>query len=352
MSQRVKPFKGPSPVAGLSLIELMVALILGLIVVGGAVNIFVSNRATYRATENLARLQENARVAFELMSRDLREVGGNPCDASLPVVNVLKDPASQWWTDFSNKVFGYDGSTAMTGTPTGSAEGARVAGTDAIELRSGTTGAVTVTSHNPTSAQFKVNTVNHGLNDGDLIAVCDFDHVAITQVTNAQPGINDTVVHNAGSPVAPGNCSKGLGIPADPPQYYVPSPCTTNGIAYTYGPNSRIARLQAVRWYVGNSSGATGGRSLYQVVLRNNGGVLQPTPVEVADGVQDMQLRYLLQGAADFVDASTIADPADWARAIAVEVRLTLVSPERVGTDGQPLTREFAHVVTLRNAVQ
>ena len=55
---------------GLSLVELMVALVLGLLVVGAAIGVFLSNRQTYTATESLGRVQENARVAFELMARD------------------------------------------------------------------------------------------------------------------------------------------------------------------------------------------------------------------------------------------------------------------------------------------
>ena len=67
----------PAPraaVRGLSLIELMIAMMLGLLVVASASAIFLSNRQTYRATEGLGRVQESGRMAFELMARDLREI--------------------------------------------------------------------------------------------------------------------------------------------------------------------------------------------------------------------------------------------------------------------------------------
>ena len=60
-------------VRGLTLVELMIAMMLGLLVVGSATAIFISNRQTYRATEGLGRVQENGRMAFELMARDLRD---------------------------------------------------------------------------------------------------------------------------------------------------------------------------------------------------------------------------------------------------------------------------------------
>ena len=86
---------------GLSLVELMIALMLGLLVLGSASAIFISNRQTYRATEGLGRVQENGRMAFEMMARDLREAGGHPCgnaDRGEPMRmgNLLQNPATRW----------------------------------------------------------------------------------------------------------------------------------------------------------------------------------------------------------------------------------------------------------------
>lgn len=61
---------------GFSLIELMVALVLGLVLIGGVINIFVTNQQAFRTNENLARLQENARISFELTAREIRQAGG------------------------------------------------------------------------------------------------------------------------------------------------------------------------------------------------------------------------------------------------------------------------------------
>jgi len=57
---------------GLSLIELMVAMTLGLLVAGAMVLLFANSKETYILNENLARLQENGRFAMHLISRDLR----------------------------------------------------------------------------------------------------------------------------------------------------------------------------------------------------------------------------------------------------------------------------------------
>lgn len=60
---------------GLSLIELMVALAIGLFLVAGAITIFANSRTTYRALEATARLQESARFALDVVRTDVRMAG-------------------------------------------------------------------------------------------------------------------------------------------------------------------------------------------------------------------------------------------------------------------------------------
>lgn len=57
---------------GMTLIELMVALAIGAFLMIGAITVFMQGRTTFRVTESLARLQENARFALEVMEPDLR----------------------------------------------------------------------------------------------------------------------------------------------------------------------------------------------------------------------------------------------------------------------------------------
>lgn len=57
---------------GLSLLELMVALALGLIVVLGVTRVFLGSQQGYRLQESTGRLQENARFAMDVLSREIR----------------------------------------------------------------------------------------------------------------------------------------------------------------------------------------------------------------------------------------------------------------------------------------
>jgi type IV pilus assembly protein PilW len=66
---------------GMTLIEIMIALLIGAFLLGGVLQIFISSKQTYRMQENLSRLQENGRFAMEFLSRDIRMAGYWDCMA-------------------------------------------------------------------------------------------------------------------------------------------------------------------------------------------------------------------------------------------------------------------------------
>ena len=314
--------------AGLSLVELMIAMVLGLLVTGSAIGVFLSNQQTYRSTESLARIQESARVAFELMAREMREAAGNACSRNLPVANVLNDQ-TQWWAKWQEGLVGYDNGALP----------ASAAGTDAVDLIAGASGSATVTELTKNAAELKVNTNNHGFEDFDILIVCDYTQASIFQATNVNSS-NVTVVHNTGTVGSgPGNCSKALGLP-------LPKACpggdpSSPEVYKLYGPNSQVIKLKASRWYVADNG--RGGRSLYRVQLDKGNNL---PAEEITEGVHDLQIEYLVDGAAQYVAA---AAGLDWSRVTAIRVRLGLQGGGKVGTDGNPLQRRVEHVVNLRN---
>lgn len=57
---------------GMTLIELMVALAIGAFLMLGAITVFMQSRTTFRITESISRLQENARFAIDALEPDIR----------------------------------------------------------------------------------------------------------------------------------------------------------------------------------------------------------------------------------------------------------------------------------------
>lgn len=80
---------------GMSLIELMIAMTLGIFIVLGITTLFVQNKQSYRQDEMLARMQEDARYALNTMVSDIELIG--------------------FWTDVHNPT----NTTAMSGLPAG-----------------------------------------------------------------------------------------------------------------------------------------------------------------------------------------------------------------------------------------
>ncbi len=318
---------------GVSLVELMVGLALGLLVVLAASMVFIGSRQANRTTDGLGRMQETARNAFELMARELRETGGNPCDINLRVANVLNNAqggAPDWWVDWGRVLQGFDGAQAFDGAAVGAGVAQRVAGTDAVMTKFvADLTDLTVTAHNTGAARFTVNANPHRANVGDLLMVCNYRQAALLQAS----AVGADAIDHVESAAASGNCSRGLGVPTD---------CsTTTGNTYAFDAGAKLGRLVAVGWYVGNNGRAeTGGRSLYRVT--RNGAE------EVAEGVNDMQIGYLVQGAAAYADAAAVAD---WSSVIGMRITLTLRSAQTgVSTAASTrIDRPMSFTLSLRN---
>ncbi len=61
--------------AGLSLVELMVALLIGSLLIVGAVSVYANSRTTYAVNEAVARLQEQGRYALSIVEPDIELAG-------------------------------------------------------------------------------------------------------------------------------------------------------------------------------------------------------------------------------------------------------------------------------------
>ncbi|WP_447927228.1 PilW family protein [Vreelandella sp. EE27] len=90
-------FPSPSaspPQAGFTLVELLVAMVIGVMVVLGATQLFVASQRSYQITTALANMQDTGRFALETLSRELRHAdftGG--CAASQTTVDDAVRPA-------------------------------------------------------------------------------------------------------------------------------------------------------------------------------------------------------------------------------------------------------------------
>ena len=84
----------PSRAAGLTLVELMVAMVLGLVLIAGVVAVVVSASSNYSELGNISRQVENGRYALQVLGDDVRHAGfyGEFYDLTPP--SSLPDPCA------------------------------------------------------------------------------------------------------------------------------------------------------------------------------------------------------------------------------------------------------------------
>lgn len=113
---------GRAGMLGLSLIELMAALTIGLLLIAGALTVFMQSRNTYRTTDTAARLQETARYAFDVLEPDIRLAGYwgmKKGPAAVTDTIVATDVSNNcggagWMGDATKYLTGFDGDGTTT----------------------------------------------------------------------------------------------------------------------------------------------------------------------------------------------------------------------------------------------
>jgi type IV pilus assembly protein PilW len=319
---------GRKRAAGFSMVELMTAMLLSLLLVAAAVSVFVSNKRVYSSTEGLGRIQESARIAFELMSRDIREAGGNPCDVRMKIVNVLADTTS-WWA-------AYDGvtNTGLSGYNDGGLTGS-AANTDAIRVQFfEDTGLVTSAGMGSTSGLLAVDGIGQ-IEPRQILMACGFFPSSPTE-----PVTDTAAIFSAGKSgssinheEASGNASADFTDAAHPTAVVFPA-------------DTLIGSLRAIEWYVADNG--AGGNSLYRRQLTYPGTApVLGAPEEIVNDVTGLTLTYFLGS----TETWTTALPTSWNDVTAVQVELELEAGDNRagGVQGQMIKRKLTHIIALRN---
>lgn len=349
-SQYPKKTKGSQE--GFTLIELLVSLVLGLVILGGVISIFIETRKSFRVNENLGRMQENARFGFEVLSREIREAGSTSCGVRAMASVVKIAGASPWYTDWAaGTVRGFDGATNSADIVAfGVNPLDRVNGTDAIVLlRNSSDDSVStiVTAHELADDAFTVQTDPTKIyKPEELISICDIKSGAILGVGSLSKSLVQ-IEYGTGTK----NCSKNLGYPT--------GNCTAPVPGKTFDAGSIVTKFDPVFWYVGVNS--RNGRSLFKARTALSGGALEVIREEMIPFVQDMQIEYLIRNNTVLADswvsaADAIFDSASgaWTEAnirqvVAVRLNVTVQSEEKVGATGQSLQRQFVSVSAIRS---
>ena len=72
----------PGGAAGFSLVELLIAMAIGLVVLSAMYSVFTIQNKTFSKQEQIVEMQQNARAAMDMMSREIRMAGYDPCSVN------------------------------------------------------------------------------------------------------------------------------------------------------------------------------------------------------------------------------------------------------------------------------
>lgn len=300
--------------SGLSLVELMVAMLLGLVLMAGVIEVFLSSRASYSLVGALSETQEEGRFATHFLTQSIRMAGYTGCNGGSPasIVNTLNN-ANDFLYNFNVGIQGYDDQgTATPPSDLSTTTHVLVPGTDIIAVRTIQSTGVPIADTMPkSSAELKVNNVgSSGLKDGDIVMLTDCSAAAVFQVTAVQTSANH-VQHNTGSS-SPGNSSKDLG--------------------QNFRIGSEVQKIATEAYFIAsrdvtNKNCNSGQCGLWRKVGTDDA-------EELVEGVTNMQILYGVDTDNDnapnrYVTAATLNSNNNWDSVVSVKIALLARSQDK-----------------------
>jgi len=301
---------------GVSLVELMVSVTIGLILLAGVLSIFLSSKVTYFANEKTARLQENGRVALDLIQHDIRSAGYLGCSRIAGWNSTLNNTTSLLWNyEFPVQGFEASGGAWAPALAAGTLNPAPLPGSDVLVTRAiqrdGTSWRLQLNNAGVTGNPRVLSTT--AIPVGQIMLITNCVASSVFQVTGYAPGVPATISHAVGGGT-PGNATDDLG--------------------WAYPVGSRLAPLETLIYYVANDP-VSGEPSLYRQT-----GATQPADLLI-EGVEALQISY----AEDTTGGDQIADVyraanavADWNDVLSVSLALLVRSEE---TGGESDTKTY-----------
>ena len=350
---------------GMTLVELMVGLAIGLFLVAVISTMYVGSRNTFVAQESGSRLQENGRYAMDTIANDLRMSGFRGCMPVVPtgknaaplvigqVDNTLLTPTALLY-NFGEPIWGSrngaGGWVPALSAPVSSL-GANAAGDVLLVRRPAGVAWALVGEMSTRDAALSI-TPTANFARGDLVMVADCAGASMLQVTNAGAGAAGSIQHVVGAAgVVPG--------------------VATGNLVRIYSNDARVWRMQTRIYYLAGSARRTGETALWLYVSPTYDGEAQTS--ELVTGVERMAVTYGVdndgldgagnQSANRFFHAGQVTN---WAQVVSARIEMVLAgngdSPstaaqpyvfagETITPTDQKLRTVVSTLVSLRNTV-
>ncbi|WP_280289993.1 PilW family protein [Pseudomonas sp. BN417] len=337
---------------GLSLVELMVAMVIGLVISLAVLQVFISNKNTFLLRGAAGKLQENGRFALQYLASELRPAGvgvGTRLDEDDICVVAAKSDSAEW-SAMNRPIWG------RRITATG---GLGAVGTDQLAIFANdgcesflTAGELLKPSLN---ANLKVTAYCPSMQQDHAVMVLDMEKAVVIRITNKPNSSGNgqvTLTHAASNNDKNAKCG---GFKFSDIQFNAPA---------------RVVGFAYRTFYVADTGRVTAtGQPIRALFVRDAAQVPAQTN-EVVEGVESLRTSFGV-AADNSVGVQTYLSPAEveaanrWDDVRTVKLDLLLTSNDRVAgaqdqavhfagaavaADGR-LRQVFSTVVALRNRV-
>lgn len=296
---------------GLSLIELLIAIALSMVLMLGAIQVFITTKNSYKINQELSEIQENGRFALNFLARDIRNAGYKGLCITSPV-NHITGNDSQLWSHVEGSVFGWSSSSQPDFIPeTSKSEGILV------QFATGSQG--------------------------------NFEGASTNTVTNPRLNWNGTGLTSPLKSTDIAIISDGLGCDifssdTNDAGFIMKNNTKNRNWSHEYTEEFELLKVKSLAYYIADDQGAP---SLFRSSYDYD---LNPIPSEtfaLVAGVENIKLEYGIGQDLDLNKAVVThyvpaASVSSWASVFAIKITLTLKASSGVQKD-------FSTLVGLRN---
>ncbi|MBP8275994.1 MAG: hypothetical protein KAX55_03780 [Propionivibrio sp.] len=329
----------------------MITLTLALFVVGGILYTFLGSRTVFVSNDAVAKIQEDARIALERLTREVRQAGFTGCANTLDVTpRVIADVDHNGVADFpfaaGSGIRVYDNGTGWTNT-TGIT---RVAGTDVIHIAGMSACSARLTGNmTADNANIQIGTNPCGWAADQVLLIADCTNIDVFAATTVSTG-SVTISHASSN-----------------------SNNTDNKLSKAYGKEAMVFGYGERTFFVGMHP-TLNQPLLYEVGFNGAASSVNDIAANVFDlQVMAAQLDTNADGAPDAtvlseedeetpLVAPALGAVADWAQVLGVEIRYSIRSEaDNTGPSDQTylfggamttdkrIRRDFSTVIGIRN---
>lgn len=347
---------------GLTLVELMISMLLGLLLTAGVISLFIQSQRSYSATRDIAILDQNAQVIFDMIERDLQRIGFTPScrtyDGPRKANLLSAGTASILPLPFVGDRFGakpqLKGYHTQAGSPLSDAyltamapsvQGNIKPNTDYFMVWAGKpdkVGAISGKSGGQYTAKF-----DEAIDDlnGEVIMISSPDCTQVAQfLQSTDTAAGGSAVNHTGIQPVSGASLDGLANCEDKESGSFDCTSTGDAVDDTVTPAGAIMVLEYFGYAVNNND-----------QLIRISAIGSPDYQVLTNGVTDFDVQYgshsgvTSNGVYSVARYDSAPNVPDWSAVIAIRVEFTLEGDTRVNSS--TFSKSYSRLITMRNLV-